>query len=363
MLAHVLAMAVGLVSFALYMAAFFFPEVYRKSDLTWSGIGLFYALVLWVCAGRITGGVLLGQTASVALLGWLSWQMVNLRRELAPTSLRTPLPGDTRTIAQAIQFKWAEVRSRWQQSPLAARTNRWAGTIAGWTAGMSRSVAKPKPPSIKARSVRPVAPIEANSVSVPIEPAIEPAIEPGIKSSESTPIATPAAPAAPPRPARPSRNLFGLRSPKSKSPSRSPKKPIVAPPPAPSLDELEDWDELEPEADTPTGAAAEASVPATVIEDVTVVIEVDAEANDWVAEAEAIEIIEAVMSDEAIAENDAAVIEAIEVQVIEPVMPEPVPEPLPEPLSEPQSEPVAQSEAAIEPPSVSPPEPPEDYSS
>ena len=48
MLAYILALAVGLGSFSIYMAAFFFPEVHRKSDFTWSGVGLFYALIfLW----------------------------------------------------------------------------------------------------------------------------------------------------------------------------------------------------------------------------------------------------------------------------------------------------------------------------
>ena len=73
MLAYILALAVFIGSFAIYMAAFFFPEVHRKGDIFWSGIGLFYALVLWFCAGRITGAVLLGQTASVALLVWFGW--------------------------------------------------------------------------------------------------------------------------------------------------------------------------------------------------------------------------------------------------------------------------------------------------
>lgn len=93
MLAYILALGVGLGSFALYMAAFFFPEVHRKSDFIWSGIGLFYALVLWVCAGRITGGVLLGQTASVALLGWFGWQTLKLRWDQAPGQ-KTQLPSN-----------------------------------------------------------------------------------------------------------------------------------------------------------------------------------------------------------------------------------------------------------------------------
>jgi hypothetical protein len=92
MLAYILALIIGSGSFALYMAAFFFPEVHRKNDFVWSGVGLFYALVLWVCAERITGGVLLGQTASVALLGWLGWQTFLLRRQVAPLDQQTPLP-------------------------------------------------------------------------------------------------------------------------------------------------------------------------------------------------------------------------------------------------------------------------------
>lgn len=92
MLANILALAVALGSLAIYLAAFFFPEIYRKGDLIWSGIGLFYALVLWVCAERITGGVLLGQTASVVLLGWFAWQTVTLRYLLTPSAQRTDVP-------------------------------------------------------------------------------------------------------------------------------------------------------------------------------------------------------------------------------------------------------------------------------
>lgn len=94
MLAYVLALVIGLGSIALYMAAFFFPEVHRKQDFIWSAVGLFYAWVLWVCAGRITGGVLLGQLASVSLLGWFAWQTVTLRRGLASPDQQTPIPSE-----------------------------------------------------------------------------------------------------------------------------------------------------------------------------------------------------------------------------------------------------------------------------
>jgi hypothetical protein len=89
MLSYILAMIVGLGSVAFYMAAFVFPEVYRKGDFIWSGVGFFYALVLWFCAGQIGGAVLLGQTASVALVAWLGWQTLKLRRETTPLAEQT----------------------------------------------------------------------------------------------------------------------------------------------------------------------------------------------------------------------------------------------------------------------------------
>ncbi|MBW4664040.1 MAG: hypothetical protein KME01_07550 [Chroococcus sp. CMT-3BRIN-NPC107] len=92
MLSYILALAVGLGSFGLYMAAFFFPEVHRKNDFIWSGVGLFYALVLWVYGDRINGGLLLGQAASVALLGWSISQTLQLRRQLTPKTQQTDAP-------------------------------------------------------------------------------------------------------------------------------------------------------------------------------------------------------------------------------------------------------------------------------
>lgn len=85
MLAYVLACVVGLGSLSIYLAAFFFPEVHRKNDFIWSGLGFFYALVLWVYAERLRGGILLGQIASAALLIGLGWQMLKLRQQLTPS--------------------------------------------------------------------------------------------------------------------------------------------------------------------------------------------------------------------------------------------------------------------------------------
>jgi hypothetical protein len=102
MLAYVLALAVGLGSLAIYLAAFFFPEIHRKNDFIWSGVGFFYALVLWVFARRITGGLLLGHVASVALLGWSITQTLSLRRQVTPKTQQTPIPS-TEALTTAIQ--------------------------------------------------------------------------------------------------------------------------------------------------------------------------------------------------------------------------------------------------------------------
>ena len=85
-------MVVAFGSLAIYLSAFFFPEIHRQNDFIWSGVGLFYALVLWIFAPGITGGLLLGHIASVALLVWFVAETLSLRRQLAPEGQQTPLP-------------------------------------------------------------------------------------------------------------------------------------------------------------------------------------------------------------------------------------------------------------------------------
>jgi methyl-accepting chemotaxis protein len=79
MLTYLLALAIALASIGLYALTFFIPSFKREQDLIASGVGLFYALVLWICAGQVRGGLLLGQMASVALIGWLGWQAFETR--------------------------------------------------------------------------------------------------------------------------------------------------------------------------------------------------------------------------------------------------------------------------------------------
>ncbi|OKH13416.1 Ycf66 family protein [[Limnothrix rosea] IAM M-220] len=82
MLAQGLAIAVAIGSALLFLTAFLFPKLHRQDDFFWSAVGLFYALILWVCAGQIVGAVLLGQLASVVLLGWFAWETLRLRQAI-----------------------------------------------------------------------------------------------------------------------------------------------------------------------------------------------------------------------------------------------------------------------------------------
>ena len=104
MLAYILAITVAIGSFSFYMAAFFVPEMHRRQDFFWSGLGLFYAVVLWFCAGRLTGAVLLGQLVSVVLLGGLGWHTLALRRDLTPELVQTPVTwDDIQKLSQDLQ--------------------------------------------------------------------------------------------------------------------------------------------------------------------------------------------------------------------------------------------------------------------
>jgi Ycf66 protein N-terminus len=83
MLAYILSIIVAVFSLILFGLAFFAPKLHRRDDFWWSGIGLFYALVLWLCAQQITGAVLLGQTAAAILLLSFGWQTLKFRDAIA----------------------------------------------------------------------------------------------------------------------------------------------------------------------------------------------------------------------------------------------------------------------------------------
>ncbi|MBE9197277.1 hypothetical protein IQ219_18645, partial [Synechocystis sp. LEGE 06083] len=87
MLALMLSGAVALASLAFFFSAFFAPKLHRKDDFLWSGVGFFYGLVLWNCAQRFTGAILLGQAAVVVLVLAFAWQTLRLRAAIARKSI------------------------------------------------------------------------------------------------------------------------------------------------------------------------------------------------------------------------------------------------------------------------------------
>lgn len=141
MLPFLLAIAVGLAGLALFSLAFFFPGLYRRNDLIWSGIALFYALVLWFCAERLTGAVLLGQVASVALIGWLGsqallwrWNKLNQDQKAAiadgstvkervsqikSTDWKQTIQSTSSQVGQVLQSTAAAIAPKPSQSPSA----------------------------------------------------------------------------------------------------------------------------------------------------------------------------------------------------------------------------------------------------
>ncbi|HEY9647941.1 MAG TPA: Ycf66 family protein, partial [Chroococcidiopsis sp.] len=287
-MAYILAIAVGLSSFALYMAAFFFPELHRKYDLIWSGIGLFYALVLWVCAGRITGGVLLGQTASVALLGWFGWQTLLLRRELTPKRQRT-LAGSNQTALQVVQANLKtmqhNLQAQWRSvMPFPAGSRPIAGSPAGSPVGSTPSsapVSSPdtaRPAGKKSRTARSGRSPQPERTSAPATPnptgtvaASTPASLNSIANSEA-PTVQLAAAAETPSPETPSPET---PSPETPLPPTAPEQPdpalasdtqapetvgSAASSPNPDAEPLESDAAALPASDAPTdGAIAESA--------------------------------------------------------------------------------------------------------
>jgi hypothetical protein len=106
MLPYLFAIAIAVASLSLFFTAFFSPNWHRKDDFLWSGVGLIYALVLWICAEQIRGSVLLGQAAATTLVLSLIWQTVQLRKLLAVSDKRTELTALSFTAA--LERFWAK---------------------------------------------------------------------------------------------------------------------------------------------------------------------------------------------------------------------------------------------------------------
>ena len=195
MLAYILAVVVGTGSVGLYLAAFFLPAVHRKQDFIWSGVGLFYALFLWLYARQVTGGVLVGQTASVVLLGWLTWQIFNLRRQVVePLSQQVLIPSSPKATKSTAK-PTATVSDA--STPLAnARVPAKAATtpdrVAKTTTNPASTAAKSTPPvtpvGAEAPRERRSAPASVGGKSIPQENRTSPPAPSNIDPVKAAPI-------------------------------------------------------------------------------------------------------------------------------------------------------------------------------
>ncbi|MFN6473304.1 MAG: Ycf66 family protein [Nostoc sp. SerVER01] len=193
MLAYVLALVVGLGSLAIYISAFFFPEIHRKNDFIWSGVGLFYALVLWVFAPRITGGLLLGHVASVALLVWFGWQTLSLRRQLTPQAQQTQVPS-AETVKTGIQ---QQVNKLSLQERLAQLQQDIGSTLSGVKGKVQQTVGQKTPTTTKPEDItsvlaeKPAVEIIDKTTATPEQPAEETVTTDTEAKTESVPEAIP----------------------------------------------------------------------------------------------------------------------------------------------------------------------------
>lgn len=199
MLAYILALVVGLGSLAIYIAAFFFPEIHRKNDFIWSGVGLFYALVLWVFAPRITGGLLLGHVASVALLVWFGWQTLSLRRQLTPQAQQTQVPS-AETVKTGIQ---EQVNKLSLQERLGQLQKGLGSTFSGvkdkvQQTGSKKPPTTPKPEDITSVLVeQPAVEIIDKTIVIPEQPAPQTITTDTEAKTEIVPEAIPPHPPSP----------------------------------------------------------------------------------------------------------------------------------------------------------------------
>lgn len=253
MLTYLLALAVGLGSLGLYAISFFLPELSRKNDLIWSGVGLFYGLVLWICAGRITGGVLLGQMASVALIGWLGWQMMQSRWEATPEDQRTNTETVTQIRDRVQDFLESESVAKLKDQAQSA-FNKVQETVQEKVKEVSSPApeAPPKEPTVEEKPLTPEdfgnPPIVTDVAAVPTtEPAIEP---PAAKPDRPTPEKAPSLGSLLDK----AKSFTGgLSTPKNKT--TYVRKEFQAPEATVDVDDDFDFGELEETAQTPTETA------------------------------------------------------------------------------------------------------------
>ena len=156
MLSYALAIAVALSSLVLFSTAFLMSDIHRQDDFLWSGVGLFYALILWFCARNITGAVLLGQAAAAVLVVSYSWQTLKLRKAVANPAKAEEI--NNFSILQAVNGLLK--RNKPQSLDVATKTTPGKVTeseIAIPDTASTETVPKSEPRTDNARSTKPKA--------------------------------------------------------------------------------------------------------------------------------------------------------------------------------------------------------------
>ncbi|BAZ08075.1 Ycf66 family protein [Calothrix sp. NIES-3974] len=195
MLAYFLALAVGIGSLAIYLIAFLFPKIHRKNDLIWSGVGLFYALVLWIFARKITGGLLLGHIASVALLIWFGWQTMTLRQQVPattqPATNGETLPSQSNLLQNLSQLTGGftsiltNLKSRGQKTPKPQDTKKAETTPASVAVERLRTVQEESTPTESTTET--ATEVTANTPETKVEDEQQTNIESSTVTEESSP--------------------------------------------------------------------------------------------------------------------------------------------------------------------------------
>jgi hypothetical protein len=283
MLAFILAIAVGIASLFFFFSAFFAPKLHRKDDFLWSGVGLFYAATLWICAQRMTGGVLLGQIAATTLVLSFAWQTVKLRVALANPEKIAEQPNFSLLdwLAGGLSRKKAVPKSKGgikPQPPSQPTTE----SVSSAEKVSETAIAKEGLAEAPAEMTEPVA--QEVIQKIEIEPVAENIVAPPVEAiAENTP-STPAAPKAvknpTPKPSKPAKTDKKSTQPKKpnffsrlfakKAPSSPPPKSVTI---TEALDAVEldhDWEE---EGSKETSILPEVMVESVILELTETVIE------------------------------------------------------------------------------------------
>jgi len=192
MLGYLLAIASGSGSLALFLTAFFLPEIHRKGDFLWSGIGLFSALVLWVTAARIDGGLLLGETAGVAVLVWAILQVLQTRWKSVPVEQRSAPSVELVDKLEKLFSEESLQKLQTQITELTAKAQQLVSKTTTPTPKVVSEVVSEVPPTPSPEAILEVHPEVPPTPSpdtiseVPPEPSPSPISEPTLGTTKAT---------------------------------------------------------------------------------------------------------------------------------------------------------------------------------